>query len=43
MRIRQGHPLSPFMFILMMEGLGRAIGEADREGDIIGVKMNYNA
>jgi len=32
--LRQGYPLSSFLFILMMEGLGRAIISAKEEGRI---------
>eukprot|EP00253_Pinus_taeda_P003033 PITA_03033 len=32
--LRKGDPLSPFLFILMMEGLGKAITSAKREGTI---------
>lgn len=32
--LQKGYPLSPFLFILMMEGLGRAIKYANIEGRI---------
>ena len=35
-------PLSPFLFILMMEGLGRAIKSAKEEGKIQGLKLSGN-
>lgn len=37
--LRQGDPLSPFFFVLMMEGLGRAIRMANVEGGIQGIKL----
>lgn len=40
--LRQGDPLSPFLFILMMEGLGKAIKLAKAEGRIQGLKLTLN-
>ena len=37
-RIRQGDPLSPFLFIIMAEGLRRALKERRQEGKISGLK-----
>eukprot|EP00253_Pinus_taeda_P035691 PITA_35691 len=39
--LTQGDPLSPFLFILMMEGLGRAIRAAKEEGRIQGLRLSW--
>jgi len=40
--LRQGNPLSPFLFIIMMEGLGEAIKQAKSAGKIKGLKLTDN-
>eukprot|EP00253_Pinus_taeda_P017934 PITA_17934 len=40
--VRQGDPLSPFLFILMMEGLGRSIKHAKAMGKIKGIQLSKN-
>ena len=40
--LRQGDPLSPFLFILMMEGLGKSIKQAKEEGKIKGLQLSEN-
>ena len=41
--IRQGDPLSPFLFILMAEGLSRLIAARVESGAIRGVKVHEGA
>ena len=40
--LKQGDPLSPFLFILMMEGLGRSIKQAKAMGKIRGLQISKN-
>ena len=40
--LRQGDPLSPFLFILMMEGLGQSIKHAKEVGKIKGLQLSKN-
>lgn len=36
--IRQGDPLSPFLFIIMAEGLGRSLTKAKQQNQLKGIK-----
>ena len=36
--IRKGDPLSPFLFIIMAEGLGRSLTKARRQNQLKGIK-----
>ena len=38
--IRQGDPLSPFVFILMVEGLSRLIKTQSENGELRGIKIH---
>ena len=40
--LRQGDPLSPFLFIIMAEAFGRAISNASRNKEIRGVTVTQN-
>ena len=40
--LKQGDPLSPFLFILMMEGLGQSIKHAKVTGKIKGLQLTEN-
>ena len=38
--MRQGDPLSPFLFILMAEGLGQALSHARENEELRGIKVH---
>eukprot|EP00253_Pinus_taeda_P034910 PITA_34910 len=40
--LTKGYPLSPFLFILMMEGLGRSIKHAKAVGKVIRLQLSEN-
>jgi hypothetical protein len=35
----QGYPLSPFLFLIMVEALSKLINDAKENGDLKGVKV----
>jgi len=37
--LRQGYPLSPYLFLLVAEGLSRAILKARRQRKLLGIKI----
>jgi hypothetical protein len=40
--LRQGDPLSPFLFIIMAEAFGRALSKANKDGEISGIAITDN-
>lgn len=42
-KLGQGDPLSPFLFILMMEGLGRSIKHGKVTRKILGLQLSENS
>jgi hypothetical protein len=38
--LHQGDPLSPFLYIILVEGLGRSLSRAKRKGDIKGISLH---
>lgn len=40
--LKQGDPLSPFLFIIMAESLGRVINWAREKGQLVGIKITSN-
>lgn len=38
--MRQGYPLSPFLFVLVAEGLSGRISKASKRGDFVGFRVD---
>jgi hypothetical protein len=38
--LRQGDPVSPFLYIILEEGLGGSVSRAKRRGDIKGINLH---
>lgn len=39
--IRQGDPLSPFLFVIMAEGLGRSLSQENQKNQLKGIKATH--